>query len=110
MTTQPPLLQRSLWSVPVEPAPHSGSSTSRAAAAAVKPKAPSQRRAVLQFLKSHPSGLTDAELQNGLQLSGNSERPRRRELQKAGLVTDSGRRRDGQIIWIAVDAATQVIK
>ena len=82
--------------------PHSGSSTSRAAAEAIKPKAGSQRRALFEFLQQHPDGLTDDEQQQGLRLSGNSQRPRRRELQKAGLVTDSGRRRDGKIVWQAV--------
>jgi len=81
--------------------PHSGSETSRDAADAIKPKASTQRRAVLQYLLSHASGATDDEMQEALRLPGNSQRPRRKELQQAGLVRDSGRRRDKKIIWIA---------
>lgn len=38
-------------------------------------------------------GATDEEMQLAMDMEGNTERPRRRELQLAGLIVDSGRRR-----------------
>lgn len=83
--------------------PHSGSETSRDAAEAINPKTSTQRRVVLNYLLSNPSGATDDEMQESLRLPGNSQRPRRRELELAGLVKDSGRRRDKKIVWVAVN-------
>lgn len=37
--------------------------------------------------------MTDAEIQDALGLDGSTQRPRRRELEQAGLVFDSGERR-----------------
>ena len=54
-------------------------------------------------------GVTDAELERILGLSGNTLRPRRRELETAGLVVDSHRRRPtasgrSAIVWVCAHA------
>ena len=38
-------------------------------------------------------GATDGEIQDALDMGGDTERPRRWELQKAGMIVDSGMRR-----------------
>lgn len=74
--------------------------TSRAAARGITPRTGTQRRRVLDHIaRCGTEGATDAELQEALGLNGNSERPRRIELVEAGLIVDSGRRRDGHIVW-----------
>ena len=86
--------------------------TSRAAGVAAKPNAGTQRRRVLGFLVARPEvGGTDLEIQEELSLPGDTERPRRRELQLAGLVTDSGKVRQtkagrASVVWEATDLAT----
>lgn len=75
--------------------------TSIAAAISVMPRTGTQRRKVLDHIdRCGYEGATDAELQAALDLSGNSERPRRIELVDAGLIVDSGRRRAGHIVWV----------
>lgn len=44
-------------------------------------------------------GLTGTELASALAAKLNSITPRFAELVKAGKIQDSGRRRDGQIVW-----------
>jgi hypothetical protein len=64
------------------------------------PRTGTLRRMVLDYLTARGAhGATDGELQWALKLAGNTERPRRLELVEVGLVNDSGRRRDGQIVW-----------
>lgn len=51
-------------------------------------------------------GATDEELQTTLAMEGNTERPRRRELELAGFIRDSGRRRltskhRKAVVWVA---------
>ena len=80
--------------------------TSHEAADAIMPKSGTQRRRVYDFIQGcGPQGATDLEQQRILGLVGNTQRPRRRELVTAGLVVDSGRRRQhggrGMIVWIA---------
>jgi hypothetical protein len=75
--------------------------TSAAAAISVMPRTGTQRRKVLDHIgRCGYDGATDAELQAALDLSGNSQRPRRVELVEAGLIIDSGRRRAGHIVWV----------
>ena len=87
--------------------PHSGSATSKAAAEAIRPEAGTLSAEVFGFIISTGErGATDAEIQRGLHLSGDTERPRRRALQQRGLIIDSGRRRktpSGReaVVWIA---------
>lgn len=47
------------------------------------------RHLVFAYLKK-VGPATDQELQQGLHIPGNTERPRRIELEKAGVVQDSG--------------------
>lgn len=57
------------------------------------------RRATLRALvlrhlvAAGAAGAIDEEMQDALHMEGNTQRPRRRELEQAGLVIDSGRRR-----------------
>jgi len=69
--------------------------TKRAAMVAIEPDRKRRRGKVLCFLASQGThGATDEEIQTGLAMTGDSERPRRLELQRAGLVRDSGRVRN----------------
>jgi predicted transcriptional regulator len=52
-----------------------------------------QRQQILEEVAASMGGMTDDEIQRALKLDGNTERPRRCELVKAGLLTDSGRAR-----------------
>lgn len=73
------------------------SATSCAAARAAVPHAQGQRERVLAFLRSRGAcGATDAEIQEALGLDGSTQRPRRVELVRAGLVVDTGRVRPTQ--------------
>ena len=84
-----------------------GSDTSKAAAARALPKAGTKRAQVLDFIGRYGdgSGATDEEIQFCLRMPANTQRPRRVELVKAGLVKDSGKRRTtlgcGQaVVWV----------
>lgn len=75
-----------------EAAPYQAhSATSRASAAAVDggSKKDTDRAAILLLL-AHTGPLTDEQIQTATGIEGNTERPRRRELQQAGLVRNSG--------------------
>jgi hypothetical protein len=81
--------------------------TSFAAAVAVVPDVQTLREEVYQYMwRAGPEGRTDEENQIGLKMTGNTERPRRRELQDAGRIfstsrtrlTSSGRR---AVVWVA---------
>jgi hypothetical protein len=83
------------------------SDTSRAAARLVQIRTGTQRAKVLIFLvKFGPA--TDVELAEALNLSPNSERPRRIELTSGGFVTDTGETREhhgaAHTLWAATDA------
>ena len=83
------------------------SETSREAARSIKDCVHTLRAQVLAFIQMHSLGVSDDEIQSGLEISGSTERPRRVELQKLGLVVDSGRRRataSGRmaVIWITI--------
>ncbi|MBK5203900.1 MAG: hypothetical protein JJD98_00375 [Polaromonas sp.] len=87
------------------------SATSQAASAAIEPRAGTQRHRVLMHLRDmEDCGATDEEIQRTLPMSANSQRPRRQELVKAGLVVDSGRTRKtyaylDAVVWIASEFA-----
>jgi len=89
--------------------PHSGTDTSRAAAERMVPGATAQAARVFQFLsKCGKEGATDHEVQAELAMTGDSERPRRWSLQKAGLIRDSGQRRKSPagrqaIVWVCAE-------
>lgn len=88
--------------------PHNHTATSRLAAKLAKPFAGKQLERVFEFIKSRANhGATDEEIQSGLNMSGNSERPRRKRLVDLGRVTDSRNLRMTQAgnpatVWIAV--------
>lgn len=73
----------------------------------MRARAGTQRALVLGFLKAAGTwGATDDKIQRELDMPGNTERPRRRELEKAELIVDSGRRRPtasgkAAIVWVA---------
>lgn len=71
--------------------PHSD--TSRAAAKAIEPKLSRLERQVAALLERTPPGLTDNQMQSGLAMNGNTQRPRRIRLVELGYVKDTGERR-----------------
>ena len=85
--------------------PHSD--TSADAADLARAGAATQRDRVLAAIRgAGEAGLTDEELQQGLELHGSTERPRRIELVERGLIQDSGRRRATSTgrqaaVWVA---------
>jgi len=87
------------------------SPTSCEAAEAAAPAAATLRRAVWEYLRSRGAlGATDEEGALALGMGGNTYRPRRRELQLAGLVADSGDARpvaSGRraAVWVAREVA-----
>lgn len=68
----------------------SHSATSCAAAEAIEPKAGTLRAIVLAFLRTQSEGATDEQMQVELGIGPSTQRPRRIELVRAGLVEDSG--------------------
>lgn len=89
--------------------PHNGTTTSKAAAVSMLPAATAQAARVFHSIAvAGEAGMTDHELQSDLAMSGDSERPRRWSLQRAGLIRDSGQRRKSPagrpvIVWIAAE-------
>jgi hypothetical protein len=86
------------------------SATSKAAAVGYADKAPNARLRVYTLIQRWSDGLTDEEIQNVLSMNPSSQRPRRIELEQAGLVKDSGRTRKTRsgmraAIWVATDKA-----
>ena len=83
------------------------SRTSRAAAGSIKPRIGPLHRRILDFLDRRGSlGATDEEMQQVLDMAANTQRPRRRELQLAGRVEDSGAERLTKaarraVVWIS---------
>jgi hypothetical protein len=79
---------------------------SRDAAIAMAGKAGATRRKVYDAICESPNGLTDREIQKILGMGGSTERPRRLELWKAGLITGDGVRKIGNrmgTVWISTD-------
>ena len=82
--------------------PHVGAATSLAAAIAIEPSADTLRGEVLAELRKRDA--TDEQLQMRLHMNPSTQRPRRVELVKMGLVRDSGMRRNTSsgrkaIVW-----------
>jgi len=81
-------------------------STSMAAALDIASVSGRQRRAVYDTIReAGPDGMTDAELEHTLQVGGSSIRPRRKELQEAALIVESGAQRptpSGRmaVVWV----------
>jgi len=65
--------------------------TSREAAEAIKPVAATLRMEVYRIIQAAGMrGLTDDEIQVALGMAGNTERPRRRELEEADKIEPTG--------------------
>ena len=93
----------------IEDAPYQKhSDTSHRAAQEIESSLGALRTKVLQAIRSADSfGATDEELQAQLHMNPSTERPRRIELVKLGLVRDSQQRRLTRsrrraVIWVAV--------
>ncbi len=62
-----------------------------------------KQRAVLEFIQERGAyGATDKQIQSGLNMSGDTQRPRRRELERAGLIREADHPRTGCKVWVAV--------
>ena len=83
------------------------SDTSKAAAQAIEMSATTLRGKVYRYLVERSfRGATDEELQTGLAMNPNTQRPRRVELLERGLIYDSKLRRKTAskrkaVVWIA---------
>ena len=103
---RPPHPQSRLDIYPDPPAQRH-SPTSRAAAAAIEPRAGTHRWAVLRLIRRYRTlGVTDEQMQDWLPMNPSTQRPRRIELVAAGLVADSGRTRPTRsgrqaVVWVA---------
>lgn len=65
---------------------------------------PSQRKVYEAIKESGSDGLTDRQIQRLIGMAGDTQRPRRLELLKAGLIEESGTRMlDGRrsVVWRA---------
>lgn len=79
--------------------------TSADAADSISPLANRLRTMVYGIIRNR-RGATDEEIQLALRLNPSTSRPRRVELERAGIVKDSGRRRANRsgrkaIVWVA---------
>lgn len=79
----------------VTPAPATnGTPTSSEAAAQIEPTAGTLRAAVLEYVRNcKQHGATDEEVQVALSMNPSTQRPRRQELEKQGLILRTDRTR-----------------
>jgi len=87
-----------------------GSVTSAQAADSLGPATlNAMQRRVLELLRENPHGLTDEEMQTRLGMNPSTQRPRRIELVRRGLVVEAGTRRttSGRMasVWQATAAS-----
>lgn len=91
-----------------DPPAQDHSPTSVAAADAIAPVAATLRRMVYEAIAAAGAdGLTDEEGAEKVGIGGNTYRPRRRELEQAGRIRDSGRTRMTRsnrkaVVWVVV--------
>jgi hypothetical protein len=96
-----------LFDDPAPPYQHH-SETSRAAAERIAPTAGTKRADVLAYIKECGAcGATDEEMQRGMPMPANTQRPRRIELVQMGFVKWGGATRatvsgDHALVWVAV--------
>lgn len=86
------------------------SETSREAAESIVPKMRKDQARVLDYLRQHPEGATDEEMQDELEMNPSTQRPRRIELVQRGSARDSGEKRNTHsgrraVIWMATEDA-----
>ena len=89
------------------------STTSHDAAVEILESANTLRAKVYRYIRDH-NGVTDEQIQLGLKMNPSTQRPRRVELQEAGIIKDSGRvqkTRSGRnaVVWIVADKASQLM-
>lgn len=90
-----------------------GSATSEAAARAIEPIAGGLRARLLNYARECGTrGFTDEQAQAALGMDPSTERPRRVELQRMGLIRDSGTTRPTRsgrdaTVWVATEDACQ---
>lgn len=82
--------------------------TSEAAARAIEPAQGTLRYEVWQFIRSRgEKGATDEEMQNALAMNPSTQRPRRGELLKDGLIRESGLRPTASgrkaVVWVVIE-------
>ena len=75
------------------------SDTSREAAAESAVHAPNMRRRVYDYIQRH-GPCSDQNVQSGLTMNPNTERPRRIELESAGHVRSSGNLDTGAVVYV----------
>ena len=91
-----------------DPPSQAHSSTSVAAAEAIAPVAATLRRMVLEAIAAAGAdGLTDEEGAERVGINGNTYRPRRRELEQADRIRNTGKTRQTKsgrkaVVWVAV--------
>lgn len=88
-----------------DPPPSVPSATSEAASIAIESAAATLRGQVLRAIRATADGLTDEQVQAACAMNPSTQRPRRVELVRAGLVVDSGRTRattSGRqaVVWV----------
>lgn len=80
--------------------------TSIAAAESIGDRINALQARVLAYLKAHPSGLTDEQMQAGLGMNPSTQRPRRIELQRKGMLKADGTRKTkagrSAVVWRAL--------
>jgi hypothetical protein len=81
-----------------------GSQTSAAAADSLDaPALNAMQRRVLEVLQATPDGLTDEEMQTRLGMNPSTQRPRRIELARRGMVVEAGTRKTASgrmaVVW-----------
>lgn len=74
-----------LFSLPFTGTSAATTATSQGAARKVR-TADTDRRRILQFIRDREHGATDDEMQQALEMAGDSQRPRRIELARAGCI------------------------
>jgi len=63
-----------------------------------------QKQRILEYIRGKGiHGATDAEIQQALKLRGDTQRPRRRELEQAGLIREAIQHRRGCKVWVSLD-------
>lgn len=78
---------------PPESVPHNGTDPSKAAAEVIQPAVNGLALRVLEYIRSRGiEGATDEEQQLATGIEGNTQRPRRDKLWKAGLIRRHGKR------------------
>lgn len=80
------------------------SPTSLAAAESIRKSIGPLHRQIIDHLKACPNGATDEEIMAALDMGGNTERPRRRELELMGRIVNSGATRQTRsgreaVVW-----------